>query len=364
MFKKYPIFLLVTIAIPIALLGYQQKLQASDNVTVDASLISDSRLKANENQQSRLDIVKNRNMLICGVNGQLPGFSFVDENGQYSGMDVDICKAIAAALFDDPSKVEYRDLSSQQRFTAVQTGEVDILSRNTTLTMSRDTSVGMEFAPVVFYDGQGMMVPISLGVDDLTDLQGKTICVKSGTTTELNLADQMRKLGVEYQSVVIEDDDALYAAYAEGRCEAVTSDRSQLTARRSILHNPADHVLLEVVISKEPLAPAVANGDTPWSDTVKWIIYALIQAEEFGINSSNISTFANSEDPSIRRFLGLEGTLGQDMGLPNDFAMRVIKHVGNYGEIYDRNIGQPFGLERGQNGLWTEGGLMYSPPFR
>lgn len=358
MFKNYSIFLFTIITLLAPFTGFQREQQTTSQGSAIASII------AQNNQQSRLETVKNRGVLICGVNGQLPGFSFVDENGEYSGMDVDICRAIAAALFNDPSKVEFRNLSSQERFTAVQTGEVDILSRNTTATINRDTAVGMEFAPVVFYDGQGMMVPQELGITDLQGLKGKTICVKSGTTTELNLADQMRKLGIDYQSVVIEDDDALYAAYAQGRCEGVTSDRSQLTARRSILPNPEAHVVLDVVMSKEPLAPAVANGDSAWSDTVKWIIYALIQGEEFGITSANIGTFSSTEDPSIKRFLGTEGTLGQDMGLPNDFALRSIKHVGNYGEIYDRNIGKPFGLERGPNELWTEGGLMYSLPFR
>ncbi len=313
---------------------------------------------------SRLDTVKSRSSLICGVNGQLPGFSFVDENGEYSGIDTDLCRAVAAALFDDPSKVEFRDLSSQERFTAVQTGEVDLLSRNTTWTVSRDTSVGMEFAPTTFYDGQGMMVTKASGIKKLEDLEGKTICVKAGTTTELNLADQMRKGGIKYTPVVIDDDDTLYTSYGEGRCEGVTSDRSQLTARRAILPNPDDHVVLDLVMSKEPLGSVVANGDSNWFDAVKWITYALIQAEEFGITSENLSSFENTEDPSIRRFLGLEGNLGEDMGLPNDFAARAIKHVGNYGEIYDRNIGKPFDLERGPNELWTNGGLLYSPPFR
>lgn len=312
----------------------------------------------------RLEAVEARGTLVCGVNGQLPGFSFVDESGNYSGLDVDVCRAVSAALFDDPNQVEYRNLSAQERFTAVQTGEVDLLSRNTTDTISRDTSVGLEFAPTVFYDGQGMMVPRASGFQNLEDMEGSSICVQAGTTTELNLTDQMRKRGVNFTPVVFDDEDALYAAYASGRCQGATSDRSQLTARRTTLPNPDDHVVLDVVMSKEPLAPAVANGDTNWSDTVKWVTYALIQAEEMGINSQNIDQFQNTEDPNIRRFLGLEGNLGEDMGLPNDFAARVIRHVGNYGEIYERNIGEPFDLERGQNALWTDGGLLYSPPFR
>lgn len=313
---------------------------------------------------SLLDTIKSRGNVICGVNGQLPGFSFVDENGEYSGMDAEICRAVAAALFDDPTQVEFRDLSAQERFTAVQSGEVDLVNRNTTWTISRDTSVGMEFAPTTFYDGQGIMVRTADNIDSLEALNNRSICVLSGTTNEQNLADRMRKLGISYQPVVFEDVDALYAAYDQERCAAVTSDRSQLTARRAILSNPDDHEVSSLVISKEPLGPMVANGDAQWFDAVKWITFALIQAEELGINSQNIVSFENTEDPQISRFLGQEGNLGEDMGLPNDFAARVVRHVGNYGEIYERNIGQPFGLERGLNNLWTEGGLLYSPPFR
>jgi general L-amino acid transport system substrate-binding protein len=313
---------------------------------------------------NRLSTIKGRGSLICGVNGQVPGFSFVDQNGEYSGMDVDLCRAVAAALFDDPSKIEFRDLSAQERFTAVQSGEVDLLSRNTTWTLSRDTSVGMEFAPTTFYDGQGLMVTKASGVKELEDVNGKSICVLSGTTNEQNLADQMRKIGANYTPVVFEEVDALYAAYEQGRCEGATSDRSQLTARRAVLAKPDDNEVLDLVLSKEPLGPLVANGDSRWFDVVKWVTYAMIQAEEFGINSQNIASFAQTQDPEIKRFLGTEGNLGGDMGLPNDFAAKVVKHVGNYGEIYDRNIGKPFGLERGLNALWTEGGLMYSPPFR
>ncbi|MGV2827793.1 amino acid ABC transporter substrate-binding protein [Myxosarcina sp. GI1(2024)] len=313
---------------------------------------------------SRLSTVTERGNLVCGVNGQLPGFSFVNENGEYSGLDVDVCRAVAAALFDDPTKVEFRDLSAQERFTAVQTGEVDLLNRNTTWTISRDTSVGMEFAPTTFYDGQGLLVPTNSQVRELSDLEGKSVCVLSGTTNEQNLADRMRELVVNYTPVVFEDVDALYAAYEQGRCAAATSDRSQLTARRAVLGNPEEHEVLDVVLSKEPLGPVVANGDTQWSDAIKWVTFALIEAEELGINSQNIDNFAETEDPQIRRFLGQEGNLGGDMGLSKDFAARAIRHVGNYGEIYDRNIGQPFELERGLNALWTEGGLMYSPPFR
>ena len=313
---------------------------------------------------SRLGTVLDRGGLVCGVNGQLPGFSFVDENGEYSGMDVDLCRAIASALFDDPSQVEFRDLGAQERFVAVQSGEVDLLSRNTTWTLSRDTSVGMEFAPTTFYDGQGLLVTNASNIQSIEDLEGRAVCVLSGTTNEQNLADRMRRLGLNYSPVVFEDVDLLYAAYEQGRCEAATSDRSQLTARRAVLGQPDEHQVLDVVLSKEPLGPLTANGDSQWFDVVKWVTYAMIQAEELGINSQNVDSFAETEDPTIRRFLGIEGSLGEDMGLPNDFAYRVVKNVGNYGEIYQRNIGEPFGLERGLNALWTDGGLMYSPPFR
>jgi general L-amino acid transport system substrate-binding protein len=315
---------------------------------------------------SRLAAVLERGQLVCGVDGGIPGFSFVDESGNYSGLDVDVCRAVAAALFDDPDAVEYRRLDSTERFTALSGGEVDMLSRNTTWTISRDTQVGMEFAPTTFYDGQGMMVREASGISTLEDFAGKAVCVETGTTTELNLTDQMRKLGVEFEPVVFQDADAAYAAYDEGRCEGMTSDKSQLIARRSTLPNPDEHVLLEVTMSKEPLGPLTVNNDSAWFDVVKWVTYGLIQAEEFGITSANIEEFKGSDDPNIARFMGEEGTLGTDMGIPNDFMYRVVKNVGNYGEIYDRNLGEgsQFQLDRGLNALWTDGGLLYSPPFR
>lgn len=329
------------------------------------SINGDSGDKTSAIAGSRLETIKKRGKLICGINGEVPGFSFVDEQGKYSGLDVDLCRAIAAALFNDPDKVEFRKLSTQERFTALQSGEVDVLNRNTTWTLSRDTANGMEFAPTMFYDGQGIMVGKASRFKTLADLGGKSICVLSGTTTEQNLADQMRKEGVEaYNPVVSDDVDALYAAYQQGRCEAVSSDRSQLVARRSVLPDKEKHVVLDLVLSKEPLGPAVADGDAPWFDAVKWISFALIQAEEFGITAQNLPSFENATDPNVRRFLGLDEKLGEDMGLSNDFAARAIRHVGNYGEIYDRNIGQPLGLERGPNSLWMKGGLLISPPFR
>ncbi|MFM2314370.1 MAG: hypothetical protein RLZZ04_3646 [Cyanobacteriota bacterium] len=314
--------------------------------------------------ESRLDKVKTRGKLICGVNGRLPGFSLVDEVGNYSGLDVNICRAVAAAIFDDPTKVEFRNLDTQERFLAVQSGEVDLLSRNTTWTLSRDTVVGMEFAPTTFYDGQGLLVTNKSKIQDLKALDGKSVCVLSGTTNEQNLAERMGKLGLSYAPIVFEDTDLLYDAYEQGDCAAATSDRSQLAARRTLLNKPSDHQILKLVLSKEPLAPVTVNDDAQWFDVVKWVIYAMIEGEELGINSQNIASFTQTKDPEIRRFLGLEDNLGADMGLSNDFASRIIKHVGNYGEVYERNLGKPFGLERGLNALWTDGGLMYAPPFR
>jgi general L-amino acid transport system substrate-binding protein len=316
--------------------------------------------------RNRWDTVKNRSQLICGVSGEVPGFSFVSTDGKYSGIDVDVCRAVAAALFDNPDAVEYRNLSAKERFTALQTGEVDILSRNTTWTLSRTTSVGLEFAPVVFYDGQAIMVRKNSNIKTLANLKDKAICVQTGTTTEQNLADQMRKRGITYKPVVFEDVNVTFATYAEGRCDGITADRSALVSRRSILPNPEDNVILDEVISSEPLAPAVAKGDTRWADIVQWVVYSLVKAEELGINSQNIGQFSTSEDPDIKRFLGTEGNLGESLGLTNDFAARVVKHVGNYSEVYDRNLGpkSKLNLARGQNQLWTKGGLLYAPPFR
>ncbi len=317
-------------------------------------------------KSGRLAAILGRGNLVCGVSGELPGFSFVGQDGNYSGLDVDVCRAIAAALFDNPNAVEFRNLNAKERFTAVQTGEVDILSRNTTNTLSRDTSVGLDFAPIVFYDGQGIMVRGASKIKTLAVLKGKSICLQTGTTTEQNLTDQMRKQGIPYTPVVFEDINTTFATYAQGRCDGVTADRSQLISRRTTLPKPADHVILPTLLSKEPLAPAVASGDAAWSDVVRWVIYALIEAEELGITAKTVPQQLSSTDPTVKRFLGTEGDLGQGMGLTNDFAARAIKHVGNYGEIYDRNLGPqtPLNLPRGSNRLWTKGGLMFSPPFR
>jgi general L-amino acid transport system substrate-binding protein len=314
----------------------------------------------------RIETILSRGNLICGVNFTLPGFGVVDDAGEFSGFDPDFCRAVAAALFDDPNAVEFRQLTAQERFTAVQTGEVDVLIRNTTHTLSRDGDVGLDFSPITFYDGQGMMVRKDSGINSLEDMNGARICVQTGTTTELNLADNFRQRGLEFEAVVFEGADPTFAAYDSGQCDGFTTDKSGIVSYQTKAANPDDHKILDVTMSKEPLGPSVLQGDAQWADAVNWIVYATIQAEEFGITSENIGDFASSEDPNIRRFLGLEGELGAGIGLPNDFAARVITHAGNYEEIYNRNLGPetPFDLPRGLNALYTDGGLLYSPPFR
>ncbi|MCA1030725.1 amino acid ABC transporter substrate-binding protein [Bacillus timonensis] len=319
-----------------------------------------------EAKTSILDTVKKRGKLVAGVNGQLPGFGYVESDGTYTGFDIDFAKAIAAAVLGDANAIEFRPLSAQERFTAVQTGEVDVLVRNTTWTTSRDTGVGLNFAPVTFYDGQGLMVRKDSGVTSLKDLEGMRIGVETGTTTELNLADQMRKLGVNYEQVKFESADAVVAAYEQGSIDAWTTDKSGLVSRLSIMKNPSEHKILNDSLSKEPLAPAVIAGDDKWFDIVKWVVNVTIEAEELGITSKNVDEFVKSEDPVIQRLLGTDGDLGKQLGLDADFAVKVIKQVGNYGEIFERHLGKGsvFGLERGQNDLHTNGGLLYSPPFR
>lgn len=314
---------------------------------------------------SRLDAVKERGKLVCGVEGTIPGFSFVGTDGSYSGLDVDVCKAVAAAVFGDPEAVEYRNLDSTERFTALRGGEVDMLSRNTTWTLSRDATGGnaMEFAPTSFYDAQGMMVRADSGVTKLEDMEGLSICVETGTTTELNLTSRMAELGVTYTDVKFQDGTEAVQAYLEERCDGFTSDKSQLFARRTQFPTPEDHVLLDVTMSKEPLGPVTMNNDSQWFDVVKWVMYGLVQAEEFDITQANVEQIATSSDSKdIKAFLGVEGDFGNQLGLENDFMLNTIKAVGNYGEIYERNIGD--GIPRGLNRLWTDGGLMYSPPFR
>ena len=313
-----------------------------------------------------LDAVKARGELNCGVSTGLPGFSFPDSEGDWSGLDVDVCRAVAAALFGDGSRVSWRPLSAQQRFVALQSGEVDILSRNTTETLTRDASVGLDFAPVVFYDGQAFMVPKTLGVTRAVELDGASVCVQTGTTTELNLADFFRSNGIAFEPVVFESVDETRGAFFAGRCDAFTSDASGLASTRTIASNPDDYEILPDRISKEPLAPAVRHGDQEWADVVRWVVYALIQAEESGIARANVDSMMASDDPTIKRLLGATPGFGEALGLDESWARNAIAAVGNYGEIFDRNVGagSPLGLERGLNALWTDGGLMYAAPAR
>ncbi|MFM7651511.1 MAG: amino acid ABC transporter substrate-binding protein [Vulcanococcus sp.] len=324
-------------------------------------------------QSQKMATIKARGKLICGVDGKLPGFSFVESDGSYSGLDVDVCKAAAAAVLGDPGKVDYRDLNSSERFAALASGEVDLLSRNTTYTLSRDAAGGngLNFAPTVFYDGQGLMAPNASGVKSLKDLSGKPICVESGTTTELNLADRMREIKATYTPLKFQTGDQTYAAYLGGRCVAVTSDRSQLAAKRTSFPDPAAHTLLPDVLSKEPLSPATVNADPVWSDAVRWTVFALMQAEELGITQANVDAKvaeakANANLADLRRFLGVEGDFGKQLGMPADFVVQAVKAVGNYGEIFERNVGSgsKLKLDRGYNRQWKDGGLIYSPPFR
>jgi general L-amino acid transport system substrate-binding protein len=314
-----------------------------------------------------LDKVKAAGGFSCGVPTGVPGFAQPDNQGKYAGFDVEICRAISAALFGDPEKVKYVPLTAQQRFTALQSGEVDILSNNTTWTLTRDTDLGLNFGPVVFYDGQGFMVPKKLNVKGAKELNGATICVQPGTTTELNLADYFRANKMEYKPVVIEKIDEIYAAFFAGRCDVMTGDASALAAQRiGRASNPDDYMILPERISKEPLAPVVRHGDDQWDDIVHWVIYAMIQAEESGITKANVDDMLKSDDPAIKRMLGVTPGMGKALGLDEKWAYNAVKMVGNYGEIFDRHLGagSPLKLERGLNALWTKGGLQYAMPIR
>jgi general L-amino acid transport system substrate-binding protein len=315
--------------------------------------------------------VRARGQLICGVNGGLPGFSFLEEGtGEWSGFDVDYCRAVAAAVFGDPEAVEYRQVGTDDRGPALQFREVDALIRNTTWTVTRDAQWGL-FGPTTFYDGQGIMVRSEVGATTLEDLGGATVCVQSGTTTELNLADAMNAAGHEgnYTTQVFDNIDQTYSTYESGGCDAVTSDRSQLVSRRTQMQNPDEHVLLDVVMSKEPLGPATPFGDEQWFNIVKWTVFVTIEAEELGITQANVAQMRDeSTNPVVQRLLGTdpEQQQGTLLGLENDWVVDVITAVGNYGEIFERNVGPntPLGLDRGLNRLWTDGGILYAPPYR
>ncbi|MBV8031009.1 MAG: amino acid ABC transporter substrate-binding protein [Betaproteobacteria bacterium] len=316
-------------------------------------------------QQSTLDAVRARGTVACGTNTGLAGFSQPDSKGVWRGIDVDVCRAVAAAVFGDASKVRYVPATTQQRFTALQSGEVDLLSRNTTWSFSRDAGLGFNFTGVNFYDGQGFMVWKKLNVKSAKQLNGATICVQPGTTTELNLADYFRANRMTFKPVVIDKLEEVLNAYFAGRCDVFTTDMSGLVSvRGSRAPNAAEHVILPEIISKEPLGPLVRHGDDRWFDIVKWSLYAMIEAEELGLTSRNIDEQARtSKDPSVQRFVGASGDLGKMLGLDNRWAFNIVKQVGNYGESFEANL-KPLGFERGQNALWKDGGLMYSPPIR
>lgn len=310
--------------------------------------------------------VQGLGVLNCGVSGSLLAFSYVDADGNMAGFDADYCRAVAAAVLSDANAVEFRSTNASERFPVLQSGEIDVLSRNTTWTVSRDTSLGFNFVPTTFYDGQGMLVRKDSGIATLEDLAGGTVCVNAGTTTEKNLADVFRTRGIDYEPVVFAETNDVLLAYDEGRCDGWTTDKSGLIANSQLLSSPEDHQILEETMSKEPLGPLVRHGDDNWFDIVKWTVNCTFQAEEKGVDSTNVDDMLGSDDPEILNLLGVEGDLGQAMGLNNDFCYQVIKQVGNYEEIYNRHLGPDtvYNVPRGLNSLWTDGGLLYSPPFR
>ncbi|WP_135467670.1 amino acid ABC transporter substrate-binding protein [Crenalkalicoccus roseus] len=311
-----------------------------------------------------LGAVRSRGTLVCGVNTGLAGFGQPDAQGVWRGFDVDYCRAFATALFGDPNRVRFVPTTAQARFPALQSGEVDVLARNTTWTLSRDTSLGFDFTGINFYDGQGFMVKANLGVRSARELDGATICVQPGTTTEQNLADWARAHNINFRPVVIERLEEVVGAYLAGRCDAYTTDVSGLAATRSAQQRPDDHMILPDVISKEPLGPLVRQGDPRFADLMRWVHFLLVAAEEFGITQANVEQAAQQDQrPEVQRMLGRTGDLGRMLGVENDWAVKVIRAVGNYGEIFQRNLA-PLGLQRGHNALWTEGGLQYAPPFR
>ena len=314
-----------------------------------------------------LDAIKARGQLICGVNTGVAGFAAADSQGKWTGLDVDVCRAVAAAIFGDAEKVKYVPLTAQQRFTALQSGEVDLLVRTTTYTLTRDTALGFDFTGVNYYDGQGFMVNKKLGVKSAKELNGATVCVQPGTTTELNLADYFRANKMTFKPVVIEKVEEVRAAFFAGRCDVFTTDASGLYATRAANSpKPEDYIILPEIISKEPLGPVVRHGDNQFADIVRWSLYAMIEAEEYGITSKNVDEMMKSDNPTIKRILGVTPGMGKALGLDEKWVYNIIKQVGNYGESFDRNVGagSPLKIARGQNALWTQGGLQYAPPIR
>jgi general L-amino acid transport system substrate-binding protein len=352
---------------PIQEPGKQKRLLSMKKTIVTAAIAAATLgVAAQGASAATLDDVKAKGFIQCGVSQGLPGFSNPDAAGNWTGLDVDFCRAMASAIFGDPSKVKYTPLSAKERFTALQSGEVDVLPRNTTWTMSRDTTLGLNFAGVNYYDGQGFMVRSSLGVKSALELSGASVCTNTGTTTELNVADYFRANKMEYEIVAFEKADEVVAAYDAGRCDVYTTDQSGLYAQRLKLTNPGEHVVLQEIISKEPLGPVVRQGDDQWFDLAKWTHNAMLVAEELGVTKANVDEMLNSENPEIKRLLGKEGEFGAALGVGNDWAYQIVKNVGNYAEIFDANVGPdtPLGIARGLNAQWNKGGLQYAPPIR
>lgn len=341
-------------------------MQNTKSIAVGAALLCGLFTASAASAATTLESVKEKGHLQCGVTSGLPGFSQPDDKGNWTGIDVDTCRAVAAAIFGDAQAVEFTPLTAKERFTALQSGEIDMLSRNTTWTLTRDASLGLNFAGVNYYDGQGFLVNKGIGVNDAKELSGATICIQAGTTTELNLADYFRANDMDYQAIVFDTSEQTVQGFAAGRCDVLTSDRSQLAALRSKLEDPNSAKILPNTISKEPLGPVVRQGDDQWFNIVKWVLATQINAEELGITSDNVDEMLKSDNPGIQRLLGTDGDMGEKLGLPDDYGYQAIKLVGNYGEMYERNVGPdtPLGLDRGLNALWTDGGVLYAPPVR
>ncbi|HHJ12807.1 MAG TPA: amino acid ABC transporter substrate-binding protein [Gammaproteobacteria bacterium] len=332
-------------------------------ITSTLLLSSALALAANTVSADTLDSVKSKGFLQCGVSTGLPGFSNADKSGNWKGLDVDVCRAVAAATLGDANKVKFTPLTAKERFTALQSGEIDLLSRNTTWTLTRDASLGLNFAGVNYYDGQGFMVSKNLGVKSALELDGAAVCLQAGTTTELNLADYFRENGMKYKAITYDTSDATVKGFEAGRCDVLTSDQSQLYALRIKLKDPKSAIVLPEVISKEPLGPVVRQGDDKWFNIVKWSLFAMVNAEEMGVTSKNVDSMKSSKNPGIARLLGGQG---EKLGLSDDWAYNIIKQVGNYGESFERNVGMgsPLKISRGLNALWKKGGLQYAPPIR
>ena len=344
--------------------GFMKLMKSTLAVVVAASVLGMSGIA---NAGVTLDAVKKKGFVQCGISDGLPGFSYADAKGNYLGLDVDVCRAVAAAVFGDASKVRYSPLTAKERFTALQSGEVDILSRNTTWTSSRDGAMGLNFTTVAYFDGQGFLVNKKLGISSAKELDGATVCIQAGTTTELNLADYFRANGLKFTPITYDTSDESAKSLESGRCDVLTSDQSQLYAQRIKLAAPDDYIVLPEVISKEPLAPAVRQGDDEWFHIVRWTQFAMLNAEELGVTSQNVEELSKTtKNPDIARLLGAEGTYGADLKLPNDWVRRSVKQVGNYGESFERNVGagSELKIERGLNALWNKGGLQYAPPVR